>query len=151
MPDCSVFPMAAEGGDREISLEQMLDERFGLSAQQIELRTRLFGWAQIMHQKYALCAGCYDLFCDQRVVESGVCDFNGNAHDEEYARLEWEGRVEGVMSLMGEFNAKVRDNLNMVVMVSAVMLLFAARKCMERDERNKSEFMEQSVREMSYG
>lgn len=149
MPDCTQFPMEEGTGDRDISLEQMLS--FELTPQQIELRQKLFGWAQIMDQKEALCAGCYDQFCDLRVVESGVCTFDGNSHVEEYARLEWEERVEGVMTLMGEFGEKVHDNMNMVVMVSAVLALFMARKCMERDERAKSEFIEKSVREMSYG
>ena len=85
------------------------------------------------------------------MFESGVCDFDALSHEDEYARLAWGERKEAVMKVVGALGDKVHANLNMVVMVSAVVLLFAARKCMERDERNKSEFIEASVREMSYG
>jgi len=138
------------GSDEEAITSAMVLNQPGLSQCAVSLRTRLWEWAELMDQKQYLCRGCYDPYCDadsKAAVAAMDCGIDTHSHDDDAESFSWD-----LAALLGSAQSGVVDNLNVLVMVAAVLLMLAAKWCLDRAELSKKAQVFNAVREESaYG
>jgi len=153
MPECKA-PAAGLtdcGSDEDaITLEMVLGGE--LSPCAIDARTKLFSWAETMQQKQFLCRGCYDPYCDaesKAAVRAMDCHLDSESHQSDAVKF-----IDGwtALALLETARDGVADNVNVVVMVCALLMLFAAKWSLDRGEHSKNAQVFNAVREDSaYG
>merc|ERR1712129_684527 len=149
MGDCAVdfeIGLTDCGSDEDaLTLRDMLNQP-GLSQCALDTRERLFAWAEMMEQKQYLCRGCYDPYCDadSRAARDAMdCGIDSEAHGgEDLRHLDWSA-----MAVIGLETAKsgLAENVNVAVMASALLMLLAAKMCLDCGEKSKkAQFLETS-------
>jgi len=138
------------GSDEKAINSAMVLNQPGLSACAVTQRTRLWEWAELMQQKQYLCRGCYDPYCDadsKAAVGAMDCGITSESHDDDESSVQW-----GVMALFETAQNGMVNNVNVLVMASAVLMMLAAKWSLDRGEVSKTENVFNAVREESaYG
>jgi len=136
------------GSDEDAITSAMVLNQPGLSQCAITQRTRLWEWAELMDQKQYLCRGCYDPYCDadsKAAVQAMDCRVN--THSDDDLTFHWD-----MMALLDTAQNGVVNNVNVLVMVAAVLMMLAAKWCLDRGEMSKKAQVFNAVREESaYG
>jgi len=151
MPECALPEVGlTDCGSDESTITKSMVLSGELSECAIDIRSRLFDWAETMEQKQYLCRGCYDPYCDaesKAAVHAMDCGMDVEAHSTVKKYLDWEA-----LALLETARDGVTSNLNVVVMIAAVLMLFAAKWCLDRSELNKKAQVFNAMRdESSYG
>merc|ERR1719420_2855664 len=121
------------------------------AATRTPLRSR-WCWAETMQQKQFLCRGCYDPYCDaesKAAVRAMDCHLDSESHQSDAVKF-----IDGwtALALLETARDGVADNVNVVVMVCALLMLFAAKWSLDRGEHSKNAQVFNAVREDSaYG
>jgi len=117
--------------DIVISLDEMIDS-FNLTDCQIDTRTHMYQWADIMAQKRFLCEGCYDPICGLRgVMKVGQCLFDSMEHDDDDEQLSDDEVTDSVMAMLVTARDSVQSNASVLVLVVAAAIILAAKQCLD--------------------
>jgi len=129
-----------------LTLDDMVNQP-GLSQCAKDVRTSLFKWAEMMEQKQYLCRGCYDPYCDadsKAAVLAMDCGITSEAHTDDDSA--WD-----MLALLETAQNGVVNNVNVLVMAAAVLMMLAAKGCMDRGEVSKKAQVMNAVRDGAYG